>query len=278
MLDVPVRKSEGISARAWTITFEERSDLLDVGLITITQPRNLIAVMTELETEQILASMTSVTPGALTIVCLPLGVNYPKNIEPDAEAWMREAAGQTVRAGVRTVRVFCAQDRALIYAASDHIHSVIDAVVRFTVAQRETIELEKAMSAAWSSIDVDVPLTRSLTRHQQAYQRHMDEMNERSARMKAKHLRISRALEQLDTVSDELSRRIFSELVLSGVLYERVEELEDPIEFALDQYEIANTKLFEEKNAAKEHRTAMIGHFLEAGIIVLLLLQLPFFK
>ncbi|WP_045834542.1 hypothetical protein [Hyphomicrobium sp. 99] len=278
MLDVPVRKSEGILARAWTITFEEGSDLPDVGSITITQPRNLIAVMTELETDQIRASMTSVTPGALTIVCLPLGVNYPKNIEHDAEAWMRDAAGQTVRAGVRTVRVFCAPDRALIYAASDHIQSVIDAVVRFTVAQRETNELEKAMSAAWSSIDADVPLTRSVTRHQKAYQRHMDEMNELSARMRAKHLRICRALEQLDTVSDELSRRIFSELVLAGALYERVEELEDPIEFALDQYEIANTKLFEEKNAAKEQRTAMIGHFLEAGIIVLLLLQLPFFK
>ncbi|MBS0267959.1 MAG: hypothetical protein JSS54_03150 [Proteobacteria bacterium] len=234
--------------------------------------------MTELETERIVASMTSITPGALTIVCLPLGVNYPKNIELDAETWMRDAAGQTVRAGVRTVRVFCAQDRALIYAATDHIHSVIDAVVRFTVAQRETIELEKAMNAAWSSIDADVPLTRSVTRHRQAYQKHLDEMNERSARMKAKHLRICRALEQLDTDSDELSRRVFSELVLAGALYERVEELEDPIEFALDQYEIANTKLFEEKNAAKEQRTAMIGHFLEAGIIVLLLLQLPFFK
>lgn len=278
MLDVPVRKSESISARAWTITFEEGSDPPDSGSIIIAQPRNLIAVMTELETEQIAASMSTVTPGALTIVCLPLGVSNPKNIERDAETWMRDAAGQTVRAGVRTVRVFCALDRASIYAASDHIHSVIDAVVRFTVAQRETIELEKAMNAAWSSIDADVPLTRSVTRHRQAYQKHLDEMNERSARMKAKHLRICRALEQLDTDSDELSRRVFSELVLAGALYERVEELEDPIEFALEQYEIVNSKLFEEKNAAKERRTAMIGHFLEAGIIVLLLLQLPFFK
>lgn len=278
MLDLPVRKSEDISARAWTITFEEGNDQPDFGSIIITQPRNLIALMTELETEQIVASMTSVTPGALTVVCLPLGVNYPKNIELDAETWMRGAAGQTIRAGVRTVRVFCAQDRVLIYAATDHIHSVIDAVVRFTVAQCETIELEKAMNAAWASIDADVPLTRSVTRHRQAYQKHLDEMNERAARMKAKHLRICRALEQLDTDSDELSRRVFSELVLASALYERVEELEDPIEFALDQYEIANTKLFEEKNAAKEQRTAMIGHFLEVGIIVLLLLQLPFFK
>jgi len=278
MLDVQVRNGEGISARAWIITFEEGRDPPDFGSIILTQPRNLIAVMTEIETEQILTSIASETPGALTIVGLPLGVNDPKNIERDAESWMRDAAGQTVRAGVRTVRVFCAQDRALIYAASDHIHSVIDAVVRFTVAQRETIELEKAMNAAWSSIDADVPLTRSATRHRQAYQKHLDEMNERAARMKAKHLRICRALEQLDTDSDELSRRVFSELVLAGALYERVEELEDPIEFALDQYEIANTKLFEEKNAAKEQRTAMIGHFLEAGIIVLLLLQLPFFK
>ncbi len=278
MLDVHARKSEDIAARAWTISFEEGNDPADFGSIIISQPRNLLAVMTELQTEQIVASMTSVAPGVLTIVCLPLGVNCPKNIEIDAETWMRDAAGQTVRAGVRTVRLFCSQDRALIYAATDHIHSVIDAVVRFTVAQRETIELEKAMNAAWSSIDADVPLTRSVTRHRQAYQKHLDEMNERSARMKAKHLRICRALEQLDTDSDELSRRVFSELVLAGALYERVEELEDPIEFALDQYEIANTKLFEEKNAAKEQRTAMIGHFLEAGIIELLLLQLPFFN
>lgn len=278
MLDVPVRKSEGVSARAWSITFEEGSERPDFGAIIITQPLNLVAVMTEFETEQIATSMASETPGDLTIVGLPLGANNPQNIERDAESWMRDAGGQTVRAGVRTVRVFCAQDRALIYAASDHIHSVIDAVVRFAVAQRETLELEKAMNDAWSSIDADVPLTRSATRHRQAYQMHLDEMNERAARMRAKHLRICRALEQLDTDSDELSRRVFSELVLAGALYERVEELEDPIEFALEQYEIANSKLFEEKNAAKERRTAMIGHFLEAGIIVLLLLQLPFFK
>ena len=95
-----------------------------------------------------------------------------------------------------------------------------------------------------------------------------------ATRMKAQYLRLTQALEQLDPRLDETSKRIFAELILAASLYDRLELLEAPIQFALDQYEIANSRLIEEKNATKDRRDYIILFVFEALIILLLLYPL----
>ena len=53
--------------------------------------------------------------------------------------------------------------------------------------------------------------------------------------MKAMYLRVSKALEQLDLALGESSKRLYSELASAAVLWDRVDPMDEPIQFALDQ-------------------------------------------
>ena len=89
--------------------------------------------------------------------------------------------------------------------------------------------------------------------------------------MKVAWLRISRSLEQLDPTIPAPSKRLFAELVSAASLFDRVEMLEDPVQFALDHYEISNTRLIETGLARTERYSSIFGYGI---IIVLLLVQL----
>ena len=176
-----------------------------------------------------------------------------------------------MRADVRTLRVVWDESRALIYASSSDIRYALDAIVRFSVAQKEALALEMTMKSAWASIEADAGLTHAVTARQQKRQRHVNEMTEIATRMKVAWLRISRSLEQLDPTIPAPSKRLFAELVSASSLFDRVEMLEDPVQFALDHYEISNTRLIETGLARTERFSSIFGYGI---IIVLLLVQL----
>ena len=117
--------------------------------------------------------------------------------------------------------------------------------------------LERSMQAMWASISADVDLIHSVSRVDQKRRRHVDEMTELAARMQAANLRIHSALEQLDPALTDPSKRLFSELVLAAKLYDRAENLDDPIEFAMDHYELANTRLIDAHGADKERSRSL---------------------
>jgi hypothetical protein len=114
------------------------------------------------------------------------------------------------------VRIFWNPCRALIYASSANVSSALDAVIRFTVAECDTIELEKEMDLTWAAIQADAPLTRSIIPRRQLKQPHVAAMTVTATDMKAKFLRIGRALEQLDPSLEASSKRIYAELVLAS--------------------------------------------------------------
>ena len=255
--------------------------MADLRSVVIKEPRNAHAVLTPVDVEEALASGRTDSGGSLTIVWMPPGVNTPPSIEHDVEAWMRDGASserQTpVRATIRTVRVIWHDSRALIYTSAEQLQDAIDAVVRFTVADRETTALELAIDSTWASLDANAPLTHAVTSRQQKQQQHVNELTELATRMQIVYLRVSKALEQLDPALSESSKRLYSELASAAVLWDRLDPLDEPIQFTLDQYELANTRLIEAKNAAMDHSHAMIGHVLEVGIIVLLICQIRLF-
>ena len=270
-----------LEAQAWRVDFQERPSMADLRSVVIKEPRNAHAVLTPVDVEEALASGRTDSGGSLTIVWMPPGVNTPPSIEHDVEAWMRDGASserQTpVRATICTVRVIWHDSRALIYTSAEQLQDAIDAVVRFTVADRETTALELAIDSTWASLDANAPLTHAVTSRQQKQQQHVNELTELATRMQIVYLRVSKALEQLDPALSESSKRLYSELASAAVLWDRLDPLDEPIQFTLDQYELANTRLIEAKNAAMDHSHAMIGHVLEVGIIVLLICQIRLF-
>lgn len=276
-LDVVTRKVEpAIDAQAWRVEFVEDPTICADGVewIEISEPRKVTAVLAPLDTSVALSRAEAETAGELTVVWLPPGVKTPATIERDADEWIRASGARrkevNVRADVRTVRILWGENRALIHASPGDIRCALDATARFSLMQREALALEATMKSAWASIEADSALTHSVTRRQQKRQRHVNEMTEIATRMKVAWLRITNSLEQLDPTLAEPSKRLFAELVSGAALHDRLEMLEDPIQFALDQYELANTRLIEANQAYKERFNAVVGYVFEAAIIALL--------
>ena len=284
MLDVATRNVDPtIHAQAWRVEFVEdpAAPADGVETIEIAEPRKVTAALAPLDASVALEQAEPETAGGLTVVWLSSGVKTPAAIEREADEWLRAGGARrreaNVRADVRTVRVLWGENRALIYASPGDIRLALDATIRFALVQREALALEATMKSAWASIDADSALTHSVSRRHQKQQRHVNEMTEMATRMRADWLRIANSLEQLDPTLAEASKRVFAELVNGAALYDRMEMLEDPIEFAMDQYELANTRLIEANLAYKERINALVGHVFEVAIIALLGYQIVHF-
>ncbi len=263
-----------ILPQAWRIEFAEGSKTYPDGVetIEIAEPRDVTAVLVPMAPSEALAQ-DGPHNGILTVVWMPPGVNTPATIERDADAWMRGAGAQrkeaSVRAEVRTMRVVWDQSRAVIYASPSDIGWALDAIVRFTVAQKETLALEETMKSTWASIGLDAALTHAVSRRHQKMQRHVNEMTEVATRMKMAWLRVMRSLEQLDPALALPSKRLFAELVAAASLYDRMEMLEEPVQFALDHYEISNTRLIDTNLAREERINSIFGYGFIAMLLVL---------
>ena len=59
-------------------------------------------------------------------------------------------------------------------------------------------------------------------------------LTERVADMKTLHLRLQTAIEQLDQTLSGTSKRMYADLAEAAGLWDRMEMLEDPIQFALE--------------------------------------------
>ncbi|HUK58665.1 MAG TPA: hypothetical protein VLV50_05485 [Stellaceae bacterium] len=263
-----------IMPRAWRVEFVESLKALPDGVeaIEIAEPRNVTALLSPLAPSDALAQAGPQTVGALTVIWMPPGANTPTSIERDVDEWMGGAGMEkkdvNVRAEVRTLRVVWGESRAVIYANEEDLRFALDAIARFSVAQKETRALEATMKSTWASIEADAALTHALTMHEHKRQRHVNEMTEVTTRMKMAWLRVSRSLEQLNPAPTEPSKRLFAELVAAASLYDRVEMLENPVQFALDHYEISNTRLIDMYLAREDRVNSIFGY----GIITILLI------
>lgn len=272
------KEQKVVEARAWRIAFAASAEGTDPAQIIVREPRNIVATVTQIDVEDTLAQRTPADDGSLDIVWMPPGANAPANVEHEVEAWAEDAATPMrrlpVRASIRTVRVFWHDGRALLYANPEQVTDALDAIVRFTLAERETAALEEAITANWAAIEADASLTHSVRRSDQRRQPHVDAMTRLATRMQTSRLRVERALEQLDPRLTESSKRLYAELTLAAALHDRLDQIDEPIQFALDQYELANTRLIEAKNAASERAHSMVGHVLEVVIVLVLLGEL----
>ena len=268
--DVVEIENAVVEAQAWQISFHPPGTVGQTVLATIKTPDNLVALAKPVDFAQALKGECDEDAASLLLLCLPPTAGVGPDVETRVEAWLQAANEEQVpfvRAGLRTNRVIWTQKRAVIYAARERLDDAIDAVLRFTIMARRTSALEGDMASAWSALEAHAPLTHSVSRRQRKLQPEVNAMTVNAARMKASLLRVQTALEQLDSSLSVASKRLCAELILQGGLYDRLEMLEDPIDFSVTQYDLANTRLIDAKTAA----TSFV---VETLIVVLLLGEL----
>jgi hypothetical protein len=117
-------------------------------------------------------------------------------------------------------------------------------------------------------------LTHAVTGLQDGRQGQVNEMTELLVDMQSAYMRVGIALQQPNSTTAEPSKRLFGELAIASGLYDRAPLLAEPIQFAVDHYELANTRLIEARFARREMVNAWIGHLLETCIILLLIGEL----
>jgi hypothetical protein len=165
------------------------------------------------------------------------------------------------------LRVVWGKHRIVIYANESDIRLALDAVLRFSLAQKEALALNAAMRSMWPSIEADASFTHALTPRDRKNQPHINEMTVAVTRMKIAWLRLKTSLEQVDPALAEGSKRLFAELVAAVSLYDQVEVLGPKIQFALDHYEIANTRLIDMTLVRQERIESIVGY----GMIIIIL-------
>lgn len=234
------------------------------------------------------------TPRKLHVVCEPAEVGYPPSRADDPggrslsllwmpplapeeadEAWLEGIPfeglrdnGRVVRAGLRTARVVWTNARAIIYATPDQFVDALDALIRFTVLEREATEIEMAMPEVWASIKYGKPLTHTVSRRDiRRFARPVGIMTERVSDLNRRALHSDEALEQLDPGLTGASKRLFAELALQANLYDRLEALGEPLDFAFEHHEVVNNRLTEASHHYGNTRV-------EVWILAVLLIEL----
>jgi hypothetical protein len=276
-------------ARAWEISFLASAPRDRLPLVILKEPYNLFAVSREIAVADAFAAPGQVAPAEpvspwwqrkvtpvhgintpLLVLYLPSKATLPPDMEERAETWLAEGTGSLqpiIRAGLRTSRIVCSDNRAVIYAADDQCYEVLDAVIRFTVAAREVSNIEEQMAETWQAMHLHRGLIHTVTLWNRLTSRHIHKSTERVNCMQTKLLRLQTMLEQLDQSISSLSKRLYAELVEQTELNNRLEILEDPVEHAWDYYELVNSRLIEAKNTTR-------GSILELLIIALLAIQM----
>jgi hypothetical protein len=256
-----------LQVQAWRISFPAAAPEEQAPLAVINEPINVVAVATPVDLTDALAMPESPQDGSLLVVWVPAAAGHAIDLESRLQAWIRGDLAPNrspVQASIKTIRVICTDTRCVVYAVPEQLSEAMDALARFTLAARQTAALEARMAATWPQIRAHTPLTHAVTRQQQRMQPQVNEQTERVTEMKAMLLRLQTALEQLDPSLSGTSKRMYADLVAAAALYDRLEMLEDPIQFALDHYELANSRL-------TEIGAAQRSHLLEVLIIIVLL-------
>jgi hypothetical protein len=284
--------AEQSAAQAWCVSFEPTPPNDQFPLLVIEQPHCLFAVARPLAVVDALMERAVVQHGAsvrsswrrtgavpqrselrksLILIWVPADVAIPRDLEQRLETWLLEGLGSkrsVIRSGLRTSRIIWTDDRAVIHTSAEQVMDVRDAVIRFTIASRETLILEQQMAENWPTIDARTSRSHNVPLRGQTRQADVKQVTEQVSHMRATLLRLETALEQLDPALSSTSKRLYAELSEQARLHDRLEVLEDPIEFAVDHYELANSRLIEAKNAAREYFVgSLIAVLLAAELI-----------
>lgn len=197
--------------------------------------------------------------------------------EAQRDAWLAAALNhdfpKPLRASMRGTRITFGPARALITGPHDVLNDALDALLRFAQVEGALQKLEHDVHGNWDAVAEDSPLLHEPGAIARERRPSVATRMQEAAGMKASFLRISLAAEQLDPRLTDASKRLFGELANAAAIYDRIEMLDDPVQFMLDHYEIILTRKDEMGARNEENHAAFWSHALEVVIILVLLYQ-----
>lgn len=272
MLDISGKSAtSAVETKAWSIEFASTAPTDGRAFIAVIDPATAYAVLTPLDLAD--AKARSGDSDTLIVVGLPLSAEQTLAGEQELLAWIGETdknGKPPMRASARTARAVVCDNRALIYARDEHIRDALDGLVRFVVLQREVVFQETAIRRLWAAMEKDFELTHALAPGYNKRQASVNEMTELAGRAKASNLRTGIALAQSNPALTDPSKRFFGEFAVVAAMNERYDQMIDPLTYAVETYERANTRMIETRNAAKE-RTHFLFEFILMAVIVVLI-------
>ena len=252
--------------RAWRVTFSEQGAAVEHedggATIVVNDLVTTTAVARPIPYDSAGDGESDRSAGAFDIIWLPPTAGSTQDLEKRLETASPDGR-PPIRGSLRSTRIVWTDSCALIAAAADQLDDSIDAVVRFTVAARGMLHLEREMTALWPEIDAAKTLTHSVGRRQLARRRQLDALTERATDLSLEFMTLEKMIEQLDPRISTGSKRLYAELVLQAAIHDRLETLADPVDFADEICERANGRL-------SEARYARVGFYMEALIVVAL--------
>jgi hypothetical protein len=256
-MNIVMSEKPVVSARAWRVIFRAPSSEPDFDSLIACAPRQLVAEREEIDiSEALAAEQLNKDATEFTVIWAPPGAS---NVEPRAESWIG-ARSPFLRASISTIRVLWSNNRAVYFCAPELYQSGYDAIIRFTAIAREASSLERRMAGSWRGVSEHIGLVHSTSRIKQG---DINAATENIIKLEMALLTTQASLEQLDEKLDSTSKRLCAELIIAANLHDRLEMLEDPIEFVSNHYEVVNSRLIEGKNASR-------GIWLEILIVLLL--------
>ena len=251
-----------IEARAWRLRFLDappdlNTDLGAADVIEVNEPRKVYAVAETVDPAAPPSRFDDVGGRSLALLWMP-----PLAFDGADSAWLEgipleglKDGGRVVRAGLRTSRVVWTNARAVIYAPPDQFADARDALVRFTVLERDVCEIEAAMPDIWAEIRRTVKLSHTVTRGDvRRNSATVGAMTERVTELNRRALLDDTALEQMAPALSPASKRLFAELALQANLFDRLEALGEPLDFAFDYHEVVNNRLTEASQFFRSYR------------------------
>ena len=115
------------------------------------------------------------------------------------------------------------------------------------LSRSDTTALEAQMRSVWPSIRKHIGLTHAVTSRQHRVQAEVNKMTEIATAMKSSYLLIQSAIQQNDASVSSASKRLAAELILQAGIFDRLDVIDEPIQFAMDHYELANTRITEHR-------------------------------
>lgn len=262
-------------ARAWRLHFVDgppprEAVIEDMEILKIKEPRRLSVVAEPVDAAGPPSRCDDEGGRSIALLWMP-----PLAPDEADSAWLEgiplegpRDGGRVVRAGLRTSRVVWTNARVVIYAPEDQFADARDAVIRFTVLERETTEIERSMPSVWASIHNNVTLTHTISpRDLRRKGKNIATMMEQVTQMNNCALHNDSALMQLDPALTPGSKRLFAELALQADLEDRLEALGEPLDFAFDYHEVLTTRLIEASQWSK-------SNWIEIWILFVLVLEL----
>lgn len=193
------------------------------------------------------------------------------DLRKKTEEWFNELRGNSREPAIelfsKPYRILWHSSRAVVSGGDRLTEEVFSALTEFAFLEGELRKLESKVAAHLAVCQNDIPLTHAINTSDLPRQNHANKMTEQITFSRMEFLHLTPCFDNLHGRLTPQAKYVIGELTeKTGVWDDRIEAVEDQLEFLGDLYELANDRLTEFSYFRRE---AM----LELWIIVLLVLE-----